>query len=51
MNTRRTFRLVDWLLAAVIGVFLVGAVIAQAHSAPLASPRGGYGEIGRIAAI
>ena len=34
MNTRRTFRLVDWLLAAVIGVFLVGAVTAQAHSAP-----------------
>ena len=34
MNTRRTFRLVDWLLVAVIGVFLVGAVIAQAHAAP-----------------
>ena len=38
MSPRRTFRLVDWLLAAIIGVFLVGAVIAQAHSAPIVSP-------------
>jgi hypothetical protein len=35
MSPRRTFRLVDWLLATIIGAFLVGAVIAQAHGAPI----------------
>jgi hypothetical protein len=34
VSPRRTFGPVDWLLATIIAVFLVGAVIAQAHSAP-----------------
>ncbi len=34
MNPRPTLRPIDWLLAAIIGVFLVGAAISQAHGAP-----------------
>ena len=37
MNARRTFRAIDWLLATIIGLFLVGAVVAQAHGAPTTS--------------
>ena len=38
MSPRRTFGPIDWLLATIIAVFLVGAVIAQAHSAPTVAP-------------
>ena len=38
MSSRRTFGPIDWLLATIIAVFLIGAVIAQAHSAPTVAP-------------